>query len=139
MLVAELTKPAPAEWAMARVAAMLSPYYDRDTPHAVRLMEAEDWAEALAPFPQWAIDRAVRWWKSADNADRRKRPLEGDIVARCRIEMDPVRAAQAYLRQPMVAPVSHALPRPPVPEAQERRQIADRIMAEVFRGKRVSQ
>ena len=72
---------------MARVAALLSPYYDKNTAQAVREIEAEDWLEALAPYPQWAIERAVRWWKSADNADRRKRPLEGDIAARCIVEM----------------------------------------------------
>jgi len=72
---------------MARVAALLSPYYDKNTAQAVREIEAEDWLEALAPYPQWAIERAVRWWKSAENADRRKRPLEGDIAARCIAEM----------------------------------------------------
>jgi hypothetical protein len=56
-------------------------------------MEAEDWREALGEYPQWAIERAVRWWKSADNPDRRRRPLEGDIAARCRIEMDGVPSA----------------------------------------------
>ena len=85
--VAALSNPASANWCMARVAALLSPYYDKDTPPAVRKMEAEDWLEALGEYPQWAIERAVRWWKSADNLDRRKRPLEGDIAARCKKEM----------------------------------------------------
>ena len=85
--VAALSEPANPAWCMARVAALLSPYYDKDTPQAVREMEAEDWLEALASYPQWALERAVRWWKSDANADRRKRPLEGDIAARCKIEM----------------------------------------------------
>lgn len=85
--VAALSEPASPVWIMARVAALLSPYYDKDTPRAVREMEAEDWLEALAQYPQWAIERAVRFWKSADNADRRKKPLEGDIAARCKVEM----------------------------------------------------
>ena len=80
-------------WISARVAALLSPYYEKDIPQAVRKMEAEDWEQALSGFPQWAIERAVRWWKSDGNADRRKRPLEGDIVARCRVEMDGVASA----------------------------------------------
>ena len=80
-------------WISARVAALLSPYYEKDIPQAVRKMEAEDWEQALSGFPQWAIERAVRWWKSDANTDRRKRPLEGDIVARCRLEMDGVASA----------------------------------------------
>jgi len=85
--------PCSGVWISARVAALLSPYYEKDTPQAVREMEARDWEYALNGFPQWAIERAVRWWKSDANADRRKRPLEGDIVARCRIEMDGVASA----------------------------------------------
>jgi hypothetical protein len=85
--VAALSEPANPAWIMARVAALLNPYYDKDTPASVRRMEAEDWLEALASYPQWAIERAVRWWKSQDNADRRKRPIEGDIAARCKVEM----------------------------------------------------
>lgn len=84
-------------WCLARVAALLSPYYEKDTPQGVREMEAEDWREALAEFPRWAIERAVRWWKSADNPDRRKRPLEGDIASRCRVEMNGVPSAVQLL------------------------------------------
>lgn len=84
-------------WISARVAALLSPYYEKDIPQAVRKMEAEDWEQALSGFPQWAIERAVRWWKSDANTDRRKRPLEGDIVARCMVEMDGVASASKVL------------------------------------------
>ena len=84
-------------WISARVAALLSPYYEKDIPQAVRKMEAEDWEQALSGFPQWAIERSVRWWKSDANTDRRKRPLEGDIVARCRVEMDGVASASKVL------------------------------------------
>lgn len=83
---------------MARTASLLSPYYEKDVPQGVRVMEAEDWADALSEFPQWAIQKAAQWWKSADNPDRRKRPLEGDIAARAKFEMQVVRAAQIKLR-----------------------------------------
>lgn len=92
-----LAEPVEPVWCLARIAALLSPYYEKDTPQAVREMEAEDWREELAQFPRWAIERAVRWWKSADNPDRRKRPLEGDISARCRIEMNGVPSAVKML------------------------------------------
>ena len=59
--------PADRTWMLARVAALLSPYYEKDVPQGVRKMEAEDWAEALQDFPQWAITNAVRWWKGEHN------------------------------------------------------------------------
>jgi hypothetical protein len=90
------------------------PYYDRDTPQGIREMEAEDWREALAEYPQWAIERAVRWWKGADNPNRRRRPMEGDIAERCRVEMDGVPSALIAMGAP-------------VPQIQEHRE---RISAE---------
>lgn len=96
-VAAKLMEPVEPVWCLARIAALLSPYYEKETPQAVREMEAEDWREALAEFPRWAIERAVRWWKSADNPDRRKRPIEGDIAARCRIEMGGVPSAVKLL------------------------------------------
>jgi hypothetical protein len=77
--VAALSEPANPSWILARIASLLLPYYEKDTPQAVREMEAEDWLEEMDGLPRWAIDRAVRWWKGPDNPDRRKRPLEGDI------------------------------------------------------------
>lgn len=96
-VAAKLMDPVEPIWCLARIAALLSPYYEKETPQAVREMEAEDWREALAEYPRWAIERSVRWWKSADNPDRRKRPLEGDIAARCRIEMGGVPSAVKLL------------------------------------------
>lgn len=104
--VAGLQTTASPAWVMARIAALLSPYYEKDVPQAVRVMEAEDWADALAEYPQWAIQNAVRWWKSEHNADRRRRPMEGDIAAACRREMDAVRAAAFILSQPVAQPQS---------------------------------
>ena len=78
---------------MARVAALLSQYYAADVPPSVVSIMAEDWKEELAPYPQWAITSAVRWWKSEANPDRKRRPLEGDISARAKHEMMLVRLA----------------------------------------------
>lgn len=134
--VTGLQTPASPAWVMARIAALLSPYYEKDVPQAVRVMEAEDWAEALAEYPQWAILNAVRWWKSEHNADRRRRPMEGDIATVCRKEMDAVRAAAFILSQPLAPPPAASLPRPDALTAEERRAIAQRTMAEVFDGKK---
>lgn len=80
------------------MAALLIPYFEKDTPHATRMMIADDWIEALAEYPQWAIERAVRWWKGPENERRHRTPLEGDIAARCRVEMMAVNAAKTAMR-----------------------------------------
>jgi hypothetical protein len=95
--VMALSEPAHPAKVMARVLALLNPYFDKDTPQAIREIEAEDWAAALGAYPYWAIEKAARWWKSEANADRRKRPLEGDIARRCKVEMDAVNAAKIML------------------------------------------
>jgi hypothetical protein len=127
--VAALSEPVAPAWCMARVAALLNPYYDKDTPPMVRQMEAEDWMEQLAPFPQWAIERAVRWWKSAENADRRKKPLEGDIAARCKVEMRGIGSLPELLaRKAQGRYIEQEAPRPKQ-SAEERKAIADRVLA----------
>ena len=94
-----LFEPAEPAWMMARVAALLTPYYTGDVPQGVRMMEAEDWAEALAEYPAWAITKAVRWWKGAENEKRRQKPLEGDIAARARFEMGAVIVAEKAVKR----------------------------------------
>lgn len=86
-------------WIMARVAALLSQYYAADVPAAAVSMMAEDWLEELREYPQWAITNAVRWWKSEANKDRKRRPLEGDISARCKHEMMAISAAEYAVRR----------------------------------------
>ena len=101
IVIPAMTIPADPVWLMARIAALLLPYYEKDTPQAVREMEAEDWAAELQEFPRWAVDSAVRWWKGSDNPKRAKRPLEGDISARVKFEMQAVRAAKIALSSPL--------------------------------------
>lgn len=133
-----LSKPVAPAWCMARVAALLSPYYDRDTPQAVRQMDAEDWLLELSPYPQWAIERAVRWWKSSDNPDRRKKPLEGDIAARCKVEMRGIGSLPEILKRSQPAPAQPA-PAPLTDEERKRRkEQAEAIMQDVgFSARRV--
>lgn len=98
-----LTQAAEPAWILARVLSLLNPYFEKETPQSAREMEAEDWVIALADYPQWAIQNAVRWWKGPENPDRKRRPLEGDIAARCRKEMDAVSAAKLMLAKPIRA------------------------------------
>lgn len=86
-------------WLMARIASLLHPYYAGSASKAAVKMMAEDWAVELGDFPQWAVTKAVRWWKSADNPERKRKPLEGDIAARCKTEMGIVRLAEGALRR----------------------------------------
>lgn len=128
-IAGKLMEPASAAWCMARVAALLNPYYDKDTPQSVRVMEAEDWREALARFPDWAIERAARWWKSADNPDRRKRPLEGDIAARCLVEMNGVfSAVEIAERRRSGREFATDAPRDRISKGQDERARADEIV-----------
>lgn len=95
--IAALAQPANPSWILARVASLLLPYYEKDTPQAVREMEAEDWLESLADMPQWAVDRSVRWWKGPDNPDRRKRPVEGDIARLAKQLLNNIQAVQVIV------------------------------------------
>lgn len=116
---APLSVPARPEWIAARVASLLSPYYEKDTPQAVREMDADDWVLSLIEYPRWAIDAAVRWWKGRDNEKRDRRPKEGDIAARAAIEMGAVKAAKIKISA-FDAGVTLAKPqepaRPPISE-----------------------
>lgn len=131
--VTALSEPAHPARVMARVLALLNPYFDKDTPQAIREIEAEDWATALSAYPYWAIERAARWWKSDENPDRRKRPLEGDVVARVKREMDGINAAQiklsdGYVRPPRDDQAEHFPKRPQRTEAEMaemRQRLAD--------------
>jgi len=96
----------------------------------VRKMEAEDWMEEIGGYPRWAIERAVRWWKSADNPDRRKKPLEGDIAARCKVEMRGIGALPSLLSRKMDGRYIEPQPERPRLSAEERKAIAARVLAE---------
>lgn len=111
--VANLEQPASPLWILARVAALLSPYFEKDTPKAVRDMEAEDWLAALEGKPEWAITAAVRWWMGEDNEHRRKRPMQGDIAARIHVETEALRAGKIRVA---AFDAGQLLPKPAEPE-----------------------
>lgn len=82
-----LKSPCDASWLMARILALLAPDFTLNMPEGVRRIEAEDWVAALREFPEWAIEKACRWWRSDENEDRRKKPMQGDIQERVKFEM----------------------------------------------------
>lgn len=87
-----LTAPVNRVWLLGRIAATLSAYYEKDSHHSIEGKRAEDWLQELQEYPQWAIERAMRWWTSSGNKDRRKQPLEGDIAERCLLEMKGIKS-----------------------------------------------
>lgn len=123
--MADLTRPCSPVWCMARVASLLNPYFEKDTPQAVRELEMEDWLAALGGYPQWAIDRAVRFWKSAENPQRHRRPVEGDIAARCIHELRGIRAVPELMRP---RPRDAEPPRPDM-TPEQRAEMAQKVVS----------
>lgn len=133
--IKQLRVPCDPAWLMARVLALLTPYFNANVPEAVRRMEADDWLVALRSYPQWAVEKAVRWWKSDENPDRRRKPIEGDIVQRVKFEMGildfgamKVREYDAGAAKRMAEPEE---PRPTPEEKERRRAFAQRAMEEM--------
>jgi hypothetical protein len=124
---------------MARVLSLLTPYFMANVPESVRVMEAEDWHAALHDQPQWAIEKAVRWWKSDENPDRRKKPLEGDILAKVKEYTGVLTYGKFMISlfdRGHTAPEPKPVYREPVDMA-ERKRIAEEILGKAgFRPKR---
>lgn len=97
--IGQLRTPCDQAWLMARVLSLLSQYFAADIPESVKRIEAEDWRAALGVWPAWAIEKACRWWKSDENPDHRRKPLEGDIVERVKFEMGIVSFGAMKVRE----------------------------------------
>lgn len=131
--IKQLLVPCDQAWLMARVLALLLPDFAADVPESVRRIEAGDWASALYQRPQWAIEKACRWWRGEDNADRRKRPMIGDIEERVKFELGilsfgamKIREFDKGFQDRMKAPEDA----PPTPEEMaHRRAFAQGVMA----------
>lgn len=135
-LAAPLSVPAEPAWIAARVASLLSPYYEKNTPQGIREMEADDWVLALRLYPRWAIDAAVRWWKGLDNDNRHRRPLEGDISKRATAEMMAVNAAKIKISgfDNGIRPLPKPQYRPPAQITDEERARRAEVAATMLRG-----
>ena len=127
-----LTTPADGGKLAVLCAALLEPYYSRDTNKIAKQLEAEMWVEALSVFPFWAVRKAVAWWQSAANASRRKRPIFGDIEEKAQEFMAPINAARIYLSMSITG-TAGGEPEdlgPPMSDEElaERRAAADEIL-----------
>ncbi|MEO9648804.1 MAG: hypothetical protein ABJ360_22460 [Roseobacter sp.] len=97
--VAKLSTPATKQWIAGRAATLLSQYFTSSIPAEMMTAIAEDWHEELKSYPSWALQKAVRWWMSADNDKRRQKPIAGDISDRAKEEMGIVKVAEGALRR----------------------------------------
>ena len=94
-----LKTPATPKWITGRVATLLAQYFVGNLSEQMMTAIAADWEHELRPYPAWAIANAVRWWMGADNPERRKKPMVGDIAERCVKEMELVRVAEICLNR----------------------------------------
>ena len=108
-----LNIPAGKTWIAGQVATLLSQYYVSSIPDAIMRETAEIWGAELDGYPAWAIQKSARWWLGKDNPKRGRKPMPGDISARCKVEMGVVKVAEFALRKfhsgtPLADRTSHA-------------------------------
>lgn len=95
----ELRQPAKEAWTLERIFTLLTHYYVSDLPEQVAVRIADDWFSVLDGLPDWAIERACRWWLSADNPKRRNKPMPGDIEASARGEVALLDMAEGLVKR----------------------------------------
>lgn len=130
--LAVLSRPTTPKWLHGRLVTLLSHYFVASSDAKVIEAMADDWHALLSSYPAWAISNACRWWISRDNADRRRKPMPGDIEARTHVETMRLRVARATLDRGIA---EAALPKPErqvdKTTAEERAQIAARVFADL--------
>jgi hypothetical protein len=82
-----------------QVMIIIAQYFVGDQPKVIRDATIAIWMEHLAPFPLWAIKRAVSWWLGPDNpAPRRaRRPQPGDLAEACRDQIAAIDRARQHV------------------------------------------
>ncbi len=96
--VDRLARPGDLKRLLVHVTLLLSGYQTNLPEEALRA-EVGYWAKAIADLPEWALEAACRWWRSADNPWRHRRPIEGDIVAHARQEMAFLHVARLRIEE----------------------------------------
>lgn len=74
-IVIDCDKPNPARL-MVRISACLAAYFDPDNDPEVKLMVRKQYAQALSPYPSWAVARAFDEWAKSGT----RRPSPADLV-----------------------------------------------------------
>ena len=97
-------------------------------PDAIMGEIANDWAEELQEYPEWALLKAFRWWTGRENQKRRQKPVPGDIAERAHIELSIVRAAEIEARNARTVSRRDDTP----PAERVRPEVAQAIVQEAF-------
>lgn len=109
-LLDEALLPAPRPALLARILGLLAHYRHEALPERLEMAVADDWADDLAEFPQWAIEDACQQWRRHPTKYRYK-PLPGDIRNLCEelvekpaVMRSRVRAMLAKTTTPVATP-----------------------------------
>lgn len=97
--IESLSKPAPRAWIQGEVAKTLVHYFVGVIPENFAKSIGADYDHELAEFPAWAIVKARRWWLSNENEYRHRKPMPGDLSARCRVEVAVLRIASQRIER----------------------------------------
>lgn len=90
--------PARPDEVAAEAMVIIAQHFVGDQGRYVAMRTSELWLEHLAPYPLWAIKRAVSWWVGKDNPKRDKRAQPGDIAERCEIEVSAIVVGRSRMR-----------------------------------------
>ncbi|WP_455176394.1 hypothetical protein [Azospirillum largimobile] len=93
----EILAPVDPGWLLARLLALFAHCPPRSTPldPTVERMVANDWAEDLGEYPQWAVDQAVCVWRRT----KKWRPTIMEMRALCDEAVAAERTLAERLRQ----------------------------------------
>ena len=111
-------------WIGLRVEALMESYWQTRPTEAVKEMIVLDWLEALEAFTPGEITKACREYTTGP--DRGKKPKTGDIRALILADRKITVAAMPRPVEPVAQIERYE------PTAEERRQIAESIMAKVY-------
>jgi len=78
----QILQPAPPTGRLSRIYTLLAHYPNPGLAPEIEQAIAQDWADDLAEFPQWCLDKACQMWRR-DQKRYRFRPLPGDIRQLC--------------------------------------------------------
>ena len=139
LAIQKISTPATPRAIAAKVVPILSEYFVALDRAGVSEQVGEIWQDELAPYPLWSIHKACRWWLSKDNANRRRKPLPGDISERCEVEMMLVRIAQRRVDHfdQHGPPPKESEAAPSEPMTDEQRAEFERTLARFTRGRQM--
>jgi hypothetical protein len=110
--------PAPRAELMSRILVLLAHYRLTAHVNAVEQGIADDWAEDLANYPMWAIDKAAKTWRRT----KKFRPQIGEIIELCEEEVGRISVERQRLQS-----IVDATARAAKPLAEKTRALANEM------------